>query len=273
LEFILGQTTYHNAEGLSYFPNFEGYNVGPGEYLELVYQASRTVDVPIIASLNGITERGWIDYAKDIVDSGASALELNLFFLPVNIHISGAEVEDQYVRVVEAVRDAVSVPIAVKLSPYFSSTGHFAQRLVSAGATGLVLFNRLYQPDFNLETRTVESRLELSTPSEIRLPLLWIAVLYGQLKASLAGSTGVETADEALKYILAGADAVYTTSALLRHGPTHLKTILNDIKDWMKENEIDSVGQIKGSMSLKDCAEPEAFVRANYIKMLQSVKG
>jgi dihydroorotate dehydrogenase (fumarate) len=236
----------------------------------LVYQASRAVDVPIVASLNGVTEHGWIEYAKDMVEAGASALELNIFFLPVDIHLSSAEVEEQYVRVVESVRHAVQVPIAVKLSPFFSSTGHMAQRLVKAGANGLVLFNRFYQPDFNIEDRVVESRLDLSQPSEIRLPLLWISVLSGQVKCSLAATTGVQGAEEVVKYLMAGADAVMTTSSLLRHGESHLGTIRKGLEEWMDAHQFESVAQMKGSMSMANCAEPEAFVRANYLKILQS---
>lgn len=270
LEFLVGRSTYSSAESLSYFPESDVYNVGPGEYIELVYEASRAVDVPIIASLNGVTELGWIDYAKDLADAGAKALEVNVFFLPVDIDVTSSEVEEQYLHVVSTVSKAVKIPVAVKLSPFFSSTGHMAKRLVKAGASGLVLFNRFYQPDFDIENRVVESKLELSQPSEIRLPLLWISVLYGRLRCSLAATTGVETATEVVKYVMAGADAVMTTSSLLRHGESHLARILKDFEAWLIEHEYGSVKQMKGSMSLENCAEPEAFVRANYLKMLQS---
>lgn len=273
LEFLIGRSTYATSESLSYFPGPAEYTVGPGDYLELIYQASRAVDVPIIASLNGITELGWIEYAKDMVEAGAKALELNVFFLPVDIHVTTEQVEEQYIHVVQAVRSAVNVPIAVKLSPFFSSTGYMAKRLVKAGADGLVLFNRFYQPDFDIERRVVESKLELSQPSEIRLPLLWISVLFGQIKCSLAATTGVESEQEALKYVMAGADAVMTTSSLLRHGESHIGTILNGFSTWMEEHAFESVRQMKGSMSQQNCAEPEAFVRANYLKMLQSYPG
>jgi len=270
IEFLIGRTTYTSAESLSFFPQSQDYNVGPGEYLELIYQASRATDIPIIASLNGVTEHGWIEYAKDMVEAGAKALELNIFFLPVDIHVSSAEVEEQYVNVVQAVRHAVTVPIVVKLSPFFSSTGHMAQRLVKAGANGLILFNRFYQPDFDIENRVVESRLELSHQSEIRLPLLWISVLYGHMHCSLAATSGVQGATEVVKYLMAGADAVMTTSSLLRHGESHLGVILAGLETWMAAHRIESVEQMKGSMSLQNCAEPEAFVRANYLKILQS---
>lgn len=270
IDFLIGKTTYSSAESLSYFPQSEDYAVGPGEYLNLIYQATQAVDVPIIGSLNGITEHGWVDYAKDMVDAGARAIELNLFFLPVDIMTTSQEVEEQYVRVVETVSSAVSVPITVKLSPYFSSTGHMARRLVEAGAQGLVLFNRFYQPDFDVEGRVVQSRLDLSQPSEIRLPLLWISVLFDRLHCSLAATTGVHSSLEVVKYLMAGADAVMTTSSLLKHGEDHLSTMLNDLQEWMSSHGFESVEQMKGSMSLKNCAEPEAFVRSNYLKVLQS---
>lgn len=270
IDFLIGRTTYSHAESLSYFPQSADYSVGPGEYLDLIYKASREVDVPIIGSLNGITEHGWVDYARDMVDAGAKALELNIFFLPVDITTTSQEVEDQYVRVVETVSNAVSVPITVKLSPYFSSTGHMARRLVEAGAKGLVLFNRFYQPDFDIDNRVVESRLDLSQPSEIRLPLLWISVLFERFPCSLAATTGVHSATEVVKYLMAGADAVMATSSLLRNGEAHLSTLLTGLQEWMTPNGFESVEQMKGSMSLKNCAEPEAFVRSNYLKVLQS---
>lgn len=273
IDFLIGRATYSSSESLTYFPEAKEFAVGPDEYVELIYQASRAVDVPIIASLNGVTVLGWIEYAKSMVEAGAKALELNIFFLPVDIHVPTEEIEQQYIDIVHAVHAAVPVPISVKLSPYFTSTGNLAKRLVKAGASGLVLFNRFYQPDFDIENRVVESKLELSQPSEIRLPLLWISVLYGQLRCSLAATTGVEGASEVIKYLMAGADAVMTTSALLRHGDAHLGTIRRDLERWMSEHEYASAQQMKGSMSHQYCAEPEAFVRANYIKLLQSYAG
>ncbi|HWA82246.1 MAG TPA: dihydroorotate dehydrogenase-like protein [Fimbriimonadaceae bacterium] len=272
LEFLIGRSTYNSPESISYFPSVADYNAGPADYLELIYKASHSVDVPVIGSLNGVTELGWIEYAKDMVEAGAKAIELNIYFLPVDIGLTGAEVEEQYIHVVQAVRQAVKVPVTVKLSPFFSATANMAKRLVDAGASGLVLFNRFYQPDFDLDNRAVESKLDLSQPPEIRLPLLWISVLYGRLKCSLAATTGVESHVEALKYVLAGADAVYTTSSLLRHGEQQLGKIVQGFRDWMEQNEYESVAQMKGSMSQRNCAEPGAFVRANYIKVLQSFK-
>ncbi|MFI5385351.1 MAG: dihydroorotate dehydrogenase-like protein [Fimbriimonadales bacterium] len=273
LEHLIARSDHTSAEALSFFPASAEYHVGPGDYLELIHRATRAVDVPIIGSLNGISEHGWVEYGKDMVEAGAKALELNIYFLPVDINLTSQHVEDQYFRVVQAVRAAVHVPISVKLCPFFSSTGHMASRLVQAGADGLVLFNRFYQPDFDLEDRVVESRLELSKSFEIRLPLLWISVLHGKLKCSLAATSGVESAQEALKYVLAGADAVMTTSALLRHGENHLGAIVKGFEGWMVANGFESVTQMKGSMSHRNCAEPQAFVRANYLKMLQSYRG
>ncbi len=273
LEFLIGRSTYSSSESLNYFPAADTYSVGPGDYLELIYQASRAVDVPIIGSLNGVTELGWIEYAQSMVEAGAKALELNIFFLPVDFLLSSEQVEEQYIHIVEAVSTAVNVPVAVKLSPFFSSTGNMARKLVRAGAKGLVLFNRFYQPDFDIDNRVVESTLELSQPSEIRLPLLWISVLYGHLNASMAATTGVETSKEALKYVMAGADVVMTTSSLLRHGEAHLGTIIRGFEEWMEANRFESVAQMKGSMSYQNCAEPEAMVRANYLKMLLSFSG
>lgn len=270
MEFLMGRSTYSSPESLDYFPQADEYNVGPDAYLELIYQGSRAVDVPLIASLNGITELGWIQYARDIVEAGAKAIELNLYFLPVEFNLASEEVEQQYLDVVRSVREAVDVPIAVKLSPYFTALPNLARRLVEAGADGLVLFNRFYQPDFDIENRVVESKLELSHPLEIRLPLLWISVLRGRLECSLAATTGVEGATEALKYVMGGADAVMTTSSLLRHGERHLRSIVDGMARWMEKHGFESVEQMKGSMSLQNCGEPAAFVRANYLKMLQS---
>lgn len=273
LEHLIACSDHTSAEALTFFPSYADYHVGPGDYLELIHRASRAVDAPVIGSLNGVSEHGWVEYAKDMVEAGAKALELNIYFLPVDINLTSQHVEDQYIHVVQAVRGAVHVPIAVKLCPFFSSTGHMASRLVHAGADGLVMFNRLYQPDFDIEERVVESKLELSRASEIRLPLLWISVLHGKLQCSLGATSGVESADEVVKYVLAGADAVMTTSALLRHGENHIGALVKGLESWMDQNGFESVSQMKGSMSHRNCAEPQAFVRANYLKMLQSYRG
>lgn len=260
------------AESLSYFPPVGDFRVGPDSYLELIRSAKASVKVPIIASLNGVTSAGWTEYAKEMQEAGADALELNIFYIPANVSTSGREVEQRYEDVIRAVRAAVSIPIAVKLSPFFSSMGEMATRFVMAGANGLVLFNRFYQPDFDLDELEVVPDLELSSASEIRLPLLWIAVLHGRLNCSLAATRGVQTGIEVVKYLMAGADAVMSTSALLRNGTGHLTTLLKGLTDWMEKREYESVAQMKGSMSQLKVADPAAFERANYIKVLQSYK-
>ena len=260
------------AESLSYFPAVGQDPVGPEHYLELIRCAREAVDVPVIASLNGRTDHGWTSFARLMAEAGADAIELNVFSLPTDPAISAREVEQRSVDLVTAVRRTVTIPVAVKLSPFFSAPGEMATRLVAAGADGLALFNRFYQPDFDLERLEVEPSLELSRPSEIRLPLLWIALLHGRLHASLAATTGVDSATEVVKYLLAGADVVMTTSALLRHGVEHLRTLVSGLSEWLERRECTSVAQIRGSMSLRKVANPEAFERANYVRILQSYR-
>ncbi len=269
---LLEAGTEQFPESLSYFPEVEDYYVGPDTYLKLVSDCVAAVDVPVIASLNGITKTGWVEYAKEIAGAGAKAIELNIFYIPADITLSGAEVEQRYIDVVKSVADAVDIPVAVKMNPFFSSTGEVAVRLIEAGARGLVLFNRFYQPDFDLDAREVVPNLELSSPSEIRLPLLWIAILHGRVNASLAATRGVYTAAEVLKYLMAGADAVMSTSALLRNGVGHTHKVVESLVEWMERHQFQSVEQMKGSMSQQKVADPSAFERANYIKTLQSYK-
>jgi dihydroorotate dehydrogenase (fumarate) len=257
-----------SAEAASYFPVPLDFVVGPDAYLDLVRRARDAVRVPIIASLNGITTEGWVDYACLLHEAGAHAIELNLFHIPAEFAATGRDVERRYEDVVNAVTGAVPIPVAVKLSPFFSATGEMAQRFVRAGARGLVLFNRFYQPDFDLETLEVSPTLELSTPAEIRLPLLWLAILHGRVDASLAATSGVHTAAEVAKYLLAGADIAMTTSSLLIHGPAHLGTLVNGLQTWMEQKRFESVAAIKGSMSQRNVANPGAFERANYLKIL-----
>jgi dihydroorotate dehydrogenase (fumarate) len=228
------------------------------------------VDIPIIASLNGITERGWVTFAREMQDAGASAIELNVYYIPAETFLSGAEVEQQNVDVLSAVKATVSIPVAVKVGPYFSSFADMACRLEEAGADALVLFNRFYQPDFDIETRTAAPAIALSTPTEIRLPLLWIALLFGRVSASLAATTGVHSYVEAVKYLMAGADVVMSTSAVLQQGPTFFARVLADLAGWMDRHGFASVSQIRGSMSQQSIKDSTAFVRANYIKVLES---
>jgi dihydroorotate dehydrogenase (fumarate) len=260
------------AESLTYFPQVEAYRVGPDHYLELIRRARESVRVPIIASLNGITNEGWIDYAKQVHQAGASAIELNVYFIPADLDITGAEVEQRFLDILGTVKRAVPIPVAMKLSPFFSAFGNMARRLDEAGADALVLFNRFYQPDFDLEHLEVVPNLHLSTPSEIRLPLLWIAVLAGRIKASLAATTGVHSGVEVVKYLLAGADAVMSTSAVLQHGPAHLGTLVAELRTWLEKRDYASVAQMKGAMSQRKVADPTAFERANYIKILETYK-
>ncbi len=258
-----------SPEALSYFPEPAAYQFGPHQYLDLIRRASEAVDIPIIASLNGTTNQGWVAYAGEMAEAGAKGLELNIYFIPADIALSGRDVEARYVDIVQAVCAASSIPVAVKLSPYFSSMGHMAQALEEAGAGALVLFNRFYQPDVDLTELKVLTDLKLSTPDEIRLPLLWLAILSGRLKASLAATTGVESADEVVKYILAGADVVMSTSALLKRGAGHMATLAEGLEDWLMARGFSSVDDARGLLSQRRIDNPEAFERANYIKILQ----
>jgi dihydroorotate dehydrogenase (fumarate) len=260
------------GEALSYFPAVDGFDVGPAQYLELIRKASAAVDIPIIASLNGTTDRGWTDFATLMQDAGAKGIELNIYYIPTEMHRTGAQIEEQYLDVVARVKSAVTIPVAVKVGPYFSSFAHMAGRFDRGGADALVLFNRFYQPDFDIETRTVVPSLSLSRPEEIRVPLLWLSLLHGRVKASLAATTGVHSAVEVIKYLLAGADVVMSTSALLQQGPSWLSRVLTDVTEWMEEKGYESVGQLRGSMSQRSLGGSAAFVRANYIKVLESFK-
>ena len=273
LEYLMTAGTESFAESLNYFPEIDDYTVGPDTYLDLLRRASEAVDIPLIGSLNGITNTGWIEYAKLMEEAGAKGIELNIYYIPADLTTSGREVEDRYIEIVKAVKAAVTVPVAVKLSPFFSAIGSMAKTLDDAGADALVLFNRFYQPDFDLDKLEMAPNLSLSAPDEIRLPLLWIAVLYGRLRASLGATRGVHTPVEVVKYLMAGADVVMTTSALLKHGVDYLTTLRDGLQTWMEMHRYSSVAQMKGSMSQRNVADPTAFERANYIKTLESYKG
>ena len=273
LEHFLELGSESFGEALTYFPDVADYDVGPAQYLELLRKASEAVDIPIIASLNGVTARGWVDFAKDMQQAGAKGIELNVYYIPTETYRTGPCVEQQYLDVLKAVRAAVSIPVAIKVGPYFSSFAHMAGQLDAAGADALVLFNRFYQPDFDIEERTVVPSLSLSSPAEIRLPLLWIALLYGRVKASLAATTGVHSHVEAIKYLMAGADVVMSTSALLQHGPPFLSRLVADVCGWMYRKGYTSVSQLRGSMSQQAIPDSSAFVRGNYIRVLESYKG
>ncbi|MBK9165800.1 MAG: dihydroorotate dehydrogenase-like protein [Acidobacteria bacterium] len=257
------------SEASDYFPDIRDYHVGPGRYLDLIRKSKERTGLPIIASLNGTTPEGWIEYAHEIEQAGADALEINVYFIPADIHLTAADVEDRYLDVVRLVRETVKIPIAVKMNPYFSSTGNMSQRFCEAGADGLVFFNRFYQPDFDILELNVLSDLDLSVKAEIRLPLLWIAVLYGQIPASLAATTGVHGARELIKYILAGADVAMCASGLLKNGIPWIKDVLTDLEFYMNEMPFSSVQSFKGIMSQQKIADPSAYGRANYIAILE----
>ncbi len=257
------------AESLSFFPNLEDFKAGPDEYLNIIRRATDASDIPVIASLNAMTSEGWSDFAHQMEQAGAKAIELNAYYIP-SVDQSSYDVEQRYIEMVKAVRQSVKIPIAVKLPPYFSSMGDMALKLIGAGANGLVLFNRLYQPDMDIENREVVPSLELSNPHEMRLPLLWIANLYGHVGCSLAGTTGVHRGSDVVKYILAGADVAMTTSALLKNGIGHLSTIIREFEEWGDAHEYQSVSQMRGSMSKLKVLDPSAYDRSNYVKVLQS---
>jgi dihydroorotate dehydrogenase (fumarate) len=265
LEIILAEC---GAEAASYLPPSVTESTGPQNYLELIRKARSAVDIPIIASLNGVSLTGWTDYAQQIEQAGASAIELNVYFLPTDLALTGAEVESRYLEILAAVKKTVKIPVAMKLSPYFSSLGDMVRKLDAAGADGFVLFNRFYQPDIDLEELTLQRDLNLSHRGEIRLPLLWLGALHGHVKGSLAASSGVQTAKEVVKYLYVGADAVMTASALIRHGVGYMKTLLDGLRVELEQREIDGVSAIRGKMSRRSVEDPTAFDRANYIKIL-----
>ncbi|HAM43427.1 MAG TPA: dihydroorotate dehydrogenase-like protein [Propionibacteriaceae bacterium] len=257
-----------NAEALSYFPQAGEFRLGPYQYLEQVRLVKQTVALPVIGSLNGTTSEGWLEYAKLIEQAGADALELNVYHVAADPAESGDAVEQRVIDIVREVKSTVTVPVAVKLSPFYSSVAHLAARLDAAGVDGLVLFNRFYQPDIDLQELAITSQLSLSRSQDLLLRLRWIAVLYGRLKATMAVTGGVHTAADALKSVMAGASAVQTVSSLLLNGPEHIKVIVDGMRAWLEEHEYESLAQARGSMSLERSPNPAAFERANYMKVL-----
>ena len=260
------------AEATSYFSNPFDYKLGPDEYLEHIRKAKAAVDIPIIASLNGKSLGGWIDYSKKIEEAGADALELNIYLLATDIEKRSEDIERNYIHIVRRVRSEIKIPIAVKMHPFFSSTAWMANELSKAGANGLVLFNRFYQPDINLETLEVEPNVILSTPFAMRLPLRWIAILYGRTNADLAATSGIYTEEDVIKMIMAGASVTQMLSCLLKFGIGHIADVLTRMKSWMEEKEYESVKQMRGSMSYMNVTDPAKFERANYMKVLHSYK-
>jgi dihydroorotate dehydrogenase (fumarate) len=261
-----------HGEALSYFPAEMSAAMAPARYLQLLERAKRAVDIPVIASLNGVTDQGWLTYAKQLEEAGASAIELNIYFIASDPSLDGRMVEERYVAIVKCVKQAVEIPVAVKIGPYFSAMANMAQRLEAAGADGLVLFNRFYQPDIDLATLGVQRNLELSAANEIRLPLLWISVLSGLVRTSLAASTGVQGADEVVKYLLAGADVVMTTSALLRRGVEQMGVLLEGLQAWLAVRGINAIDEVRGRMSQRAMHDPGAVERANYIRILHGFR-
>jgi len=258
------------AEALSYFPDPGAYKFGGDEYVEYIRKVKEAVGIPVIGSLNGVTSGGWTQYARHIQDAGADAIELNLYFVPTDPDVPGAKLEDAYLETVKAVKGAVTIPVAVKLSPFFTSLPAFGKRLQQAGVAGLVLLNRFYQPDLDIENRKVYPHIILSNPHSIRRTLRWIAILHGRLNLSLAATGGVHTATDVIKLMMAGSDVTMMCSALYKNGIGHITEVVADLQMWLVEREYQSLGQLKGSMSQKSVAEPAAFERALYLKELQS---
>ncbi|MFZ5806375.1 MAG: dihydroorotate dehydrogenase-like protein [Verrucomicrobiota bacterium] len=268
----LEQGTESFAESTSYLPDMGKYKIGPERYLDLIRSAKEAVDMPIIASLNGCTLGGWIDYAKKIQEAGADALELNLYRLPTNPLITGSEIKSEYIEIVSDVLKHISIPLAVKISPFFSSIPYFATQLASVGARGLVMFNRFYQADIDLENFELVHRINYSASADLLLPLRWTAILYGQVKLDLAITSGVHNHEDVIKGIMAGANVTMMASALLQHGIPRIRTIIKDLERWMDEHEYNSIKEMRGCMSLKKVENPEKYERAQYLRVLDSFK-
>jgi dihydroorotate dehydrogenase (fumarate) len=265
-----GEHTY--AEALSYFPTLNEFNLGPNEYLEHIFRVKQAVDIPIIASLNGVSLGGWIEYAKWMEQAGADGLELNLYFVVTNPDLTSDAVEQDYVDVLTAVKQAITIPVAMKLSPYFSSLPNLARRLDQAGADALVMFNRFYQPALDIDALEVVPHLVLSSPEESKLPIRWVAILYGHLAASMAVTSGIHTPENVIQAIMAGADVTNVCSMLLKSNVAKMDWLIRSVTWWMEEHGYHSLAEMKGSLSQKSCAEPGAFERANYMKALNEFR-
>lgn len=267
--------SYHkdsNAEAANYFPEPEEFHLTPHQYLDHITNLKKAVDIPIIGSLNGISSSGWAKYAQNIEQAGANAIELNVYHIPTNQVTPSSEIEKMYVNVLKEVKKNVKIPVAIKLSPFFTSMSNMAKQLDDAGADALVLFNRFYQPDFDLDKLEVVPNLVLSTNWEMRLPLRWIAILHGNIRASLAATSGIHTPQDVIKVMMAGGDVAMIASEFLMKGIGRIKEMVDGVEQWMNEKEYDSISLMKGSMSQKSVADPAAFERANYMKVLQSFK-
>ena len=270
LDRFLSHGEESHAEALSYLPDHGDFALGPTAYLDRITAAKQALQIPVIGSLNGISQGGWTRYARRMEEAGADALELNVYYLPTDPEVSGSEVEDRYVNLVREVSGSVKIPVAVKLTTFLSAPVHLARRLGKAGAKGLVLFNRLYQPDFDLEKLDVVPSLELSTPSTLRIRLRWTAIIWGHTSADIAISGGVHSGSDVLKCMMAGAKVAMVASSILRHGNDHVRVMLDELTHWMEEHDYDSIRLMQGSMSQRACADPSAFERANYMRVLRS---
>jgi dihydroorotate dehydrogenase (fumarate) len=272
LDHHLSAGTESFAESLTYFPRAGEFRVGPEGYLNHIRKTKEAVRIPVIASLNGATVGGWTKYAKEIEQAGADALECNIYSIPTNMDVPAADVEQSYVEIVQAVKSSLKIPVTVKLSPFFSNMANMAKRLDEAGANGLVLFNRFYQPDIDLDALEIRPNVLLSTPQALRLPLTWIGILYGRIRASLAATSGVHGAEDVIKLLMVGADVTMLCSTLLRNGISHLRYIEQGLLEWMEKHEYESVTQMKGSMSQLRCSDPAAFERAQYMRAVKSIQ-
>lgn len=266
----LTQGTESYAESLSYFPNVGDFWAGPDEYLEHIRKAKNAVKIPIIASLNGVSAGGWTSYAKEFENAGADAIELNIYYIPTDLDLVSQQVEYMYLEVAKSVKNSVNIPVAIKIGPYFSSMAYMARQFDQINIDALVMFNRFYQPDFDLKSMKVVPNLVLSTSDELRLRLRWVAILYGRIKANMAVTGGVHTVEDVAKSILAGANITMMTSAVMKNGVGHITKIKNELAEWMDKHEFGSIADIQGKMSQQSVAEPAAFERANYMKVIKS---
>jgi len=272
LDLHLNEGTESFAESLTFFPQPSEFRLGPEGYLELIRKAKESVKIPIIASLNGTTVGGWTQYAHQIQQAGADALECNVYYIATDPNLSSAQVEQTYIEIVNSVKSAVTIPVAVKISPFFSNMANMAKRLDATGVNGLVLFNRFYQPDIDLEELEIRPNVLLSTPQALRLPLTWIGILYGRVKASLAATSGIHEPQDVIKLLMVGANVTMLCSTLLRNGINHIRTLEQGVKDWMEKHEYESVQQMQGSMSQLRCADPGAFERAQYMRAIKGIQ-
>lgn len=271
-DYLMGAGAESFPEALSYFPSINDFPFGIEEYLNHIRKARAAVDIPVIASLNGITPGGWVEYARAFEEAGASGIELNIFFIPADIRENGRQIEHRYLEILKMVKSTVRIPVALKMNPYFSAFGHAAAEFSNAGADALVLFNRFYEPDFDIDKLRLVSSLELSHANEIRLPLLWLAILYGKVNASLAATTGVQGSTEVIKYLLAGADVVMAASCLFKNGIDYIYQMLAELEQWMQSRDFRSVEEMRGVMSQSQIADPNAYERANYVRVLRSYR-